>query len=637
MKNEKDKFTDDQELFKTWSGEISKAKNRMKDYHKAGDNIVKIFRNQDKKTPYNILFSNVQTLKPAVYAKDPNPYVKRRFDDKNPVARQASIILERVLSYQMESYNFGRTIGYAIQDSLLPGMGQLRIKYEPIFGMEQPKIVVDPIVTLSPDGQQIITLPEGAQTDEKGIPFILGEPEKVKVYEKTYCKYVYWKDYFFSDAKIPEDVTWIAFREYYTRDMLKKSFPDYADKVDLVEYKASDDYSEGNSGKDNNEITERAEVYEIWDKTTGKQIFICDGYNKAPLAVNDDPLNLEGFFPCPLPYVPILTTGNLMPVAEYTIYQSLAEELNEVSKRIKKLVSIVKASFIYDSAINDIKRLMQELSDGEGAPVVMNRIQGNNKLSDAIMWMPYKEIAEVILSLSQRRQQILSTIYEVTGISDIVRGESNPDETATAQRIKGTFASLRITDRQKGLQEFVRSTLQIKAEIISEHFDKKTLQMISGMEVPDEVMELLRANEPRMFAIRIETDSTIQADTEMQQKQAVGLLQSLAEFSKVAPGMIQVFGFEFVKELLLSTFRRFKIGSNVEQILEDAMQQPQPQGPSPIAIEQQKQQQKLQGDMALQQQEQQFEGAQNNEDRALDLLKTLVSNQQPEQQTYANS
>jgi hypothetical protein len=70
---------------------------------------------------------------------------------------------------------------------------------------------------------------------------------------------------------------------------------------------------------------------------------------------------------------------------------------------------------------------------------------------------------------------VKQTIYEVTGISDIVRGASKANETATAQQIKGQWAGLRISTRQKRFADFARDLIRLKAEVIAERFDPQTL------------------------------------------------------------------------------------------------------------------------------------------------------------------
>jgi hypothetical protein len=96
-------------------------------------------------------------------------------------------------------------------------------------------------------------------------------------------------------------------------------------------------------------------------------------------------------------------------------------------------------------------------------------------------------IIAVVDRLYQQRVMLVQTIYEVTGISDVVRGASDPNETATAQRIKGQFGSLRIQKRQRRINTFIRDLYRIKAEIIAEHFEREKLEEMSGIDLPTEM------------------------------------------------------------------------------------------------------------------------------------------------------
>jgi hypothetical protein len=80
---------------------------------------------------------------------------------------------------------------------------------------------------------------------------------------------------------------------------------------------------------------------------------------------------------------------------------------------------------------------------------------------------------------------VKQSLYEITGISDIVRGSSSAqggDKTATEQRIKGQFASMRLNDMQGEVARFARDVLRIMGEIVAEQFDPMTLFEISGFE-----------------------------------------------------------------------------------------------------------------------------------------------------------
>ena len=71
-----------------------------------------------------------------------------------------------------------------------------------------------------------------------------------------------------------------------------------------------------------------------------------------------------------------------------------------------------------------------------------------------IEWVPVDMVIQVLKGCYEARSQVLNDIYQITGLSDIIRGESNPNETATAQRLKGQWGSLRVRDRQRDLQRF---------------------------------------------------------------------------------------------------------------------------------------------------------------------------------------
>jgi hypothetical protein len=55
---------------------------------------------------------------------------------------------------------------------------------------------------------------------------------------------------------------------------------------------------------------------------------------------------------------------------------------------------------------------------------------------------------------------------------------------------------------------------RIKAELIAENYEPEILQRITGMEVTDEMLEIMRNDKLRNYQIDVETDSTVFADEE---------------------------------------------------------------------------------------------------------------------------
>jgi hypothetical protein len=124
------------------------------------------------------------------------------------------------------------------------------------------------------------------------------------------------------------------------------------------------------------------------------------------------------------------------------------------------------------------------------------------------------------------------------GISDIMRGATNPHETATAQRIKGTMGVGRLSDQKQNVANFVRDLLRLKAEIVAKNFDARTLTQMTGEEVTPEVEAILRSDFARTCSIDIETDSTVDLDETMEQESNAKILMAMQGIMTGAQGLL---------------------------------------------------------------------------------------------------
>src|ERR1700756_3575027 len=91
--------TDDAALFAFWAGEERIAGKEEDRWAKRGRAVIKRYRDE-RDTSYtsnvhrlNLLWSNVQTLLPTLYARTPKPDVARRFQDQDDTGRLAATIL----------------------------------------------------------------------------------------------------------------------------------------------------------------------------------------------------------------------------------------------------------------------------------------------------------------------------------------------------------------------------------------------------------------------------------------------------------------------------------------------------------------------------------------------------------------
>jgi hypothetical protein len=617
--------SDDKKSAQPWHDELSRYKEVFKKWTERGEKVVKRYRDERKDVEatdarFNIFWSNVQTLKPAIYAKPPNPEVSRRFDDQNDIARVASTILERVLSYEITQYpDFHATISNVVDDRLLPGRGVAWVRYEPII----ESVEAEPQITNYREigGESLGGEDEYADTSESlDENALAGEaPEQFEriTTETTPVDYVYWQDFAHLPARTWEEVTWVARRVYMSLEEGEERFGEVFSQVPLTH---SPDRQDGE--KETTKALKKAEIWEIWSKSEKCVYWIADNYDIV-LDHRDDPLELTNFFPCPKPYFATTTSGSLVPIADFLLYQDQADEIDDLTGRIKHLTKAMKVMGIYAADEPAIERLMKEGNDGVLIPVKnWAAFVEKGGLQGAVQFMPLRDVAAALQQLYQARESCKQIIYETTGLSDIMRGASVASETATAQQIKSQFASLRLNTMKDDMSRFARDILRMKSEIICSKYQAETLVQISGiMYTPDAqfvqpAIEMLKNESMRNFNIDIETDTLVQIDQQTEKQNRIEFLTSVSGFlekvlpmGQQAPELVPLMG-----EMLLFGIRGFKIGRTIEGSFEQylsqvaqnekakAAQPPQPPPPTPELIRAQAESQNAQAKIQLEQQ-----------------------------------
>ncbi len=590
-------------------------------YRKRCEKIVKRYRDErpdkaSKGKRMNVLWANIQTLAPTIYAQTPKADVQRRFKDQDPVGRVASTLLERSVDYFLDcDGRFDSVMRQVRDDYLLTGMGVAWQRYNPVLRTVTPDPIAvypQPMMGMGPmeggeagEGVEGYLDAEGnfypeAEDDANGGFMVSGEPYEELEYEEVIDDYVYYQDFGHnSGARTWDEVYLVWRRAYMTRDALVTRFGEEIGRAVPLDYTPSG--IDKDDADKNPELYKKACVYEAWDKNA-KKVYWVSKAHPQPLDTRDDPLKLSMFFPCPRPMYATMTNGTMIPVPDFAQYQDQAEEIDDLTNRIDHLTSALRVRGLYAGDLSEIKRLFNDSGDLDLIPVenwAMYAEKGG--LANVIAWVPVRDIAETLVQIYGAREQAKQAMYEVTGLSDILRGASDAGETATAQAIKAQWGSVRVRDKQWEVQRFARDMVRIKAEIIAEHFQPETILQIANVAslgqdqaLAQPALDMLK-NEPlRHWRLDIETDSTVQPDEQAEKAArnefltAVGtFLSNMLPIAQAAPPLVPVIG-----EMLAFGIRGFKVGDKLENVIEQAfeqiaqqaMQPPAPPQPDPTEM-----------------------------------------------------
>ncbi|MAL02055.1 MAG: hypothetical protein CL536_07920 [Alcaligenaceae bacterium] len=550
--------------------------------------IVKRYRDERESAfegaRFNILWSNTETISPAIYSRPPKAEVSRRNKDKNPISRTAASILERSLQYEIEHYpDFDEGMKAAVQDRLLCGRGVVWIRYER-YDVDRP------------------------EEPNEGVEI---QPTN-DVLERACVDYVYWEDFRTGHAKKWADVPWVARREYMTKKAGIKRFGEKFKEVPLHNEPIGIDDTMREAGSLDD--LKKAAVWEIWDKEEKQVYWVAEGY---PDVLDDkpDPYGLDGFFPCPKPLYATQTNDRLTPVPDFSLYQDQADEIDILTSRIKGLSDALKLNGAYDGANSELSRI---LSAAPNTLIPVENWAGLSEkggLAGVMQWVPLKDVVAALQAAYLAREEAKQVVYEITGISDIIRGATQASETATAQNIKRQFGSLRLTNRQRDVAMFATEILRMKAQLMMDIYRPQTLIAMSGInetqdaQYVDQALMMMQDEPLRSYQIEIAADSLVAMDEEQEKTQRMEFLTAIGGYIREAVQATQTVPelAPLAMELMMFAVRAFPAAKPVEGAFEQFQESIQNRPPVDPNQGQQAETAKIQANIQIEEMKLQFQ------------------------------
>jgi hypothetical protein len=586
---------------KYWHERLEEYKRAVEDkWSDQRKNLDKLYcrdeRADSSDREYSIFWANIEVLRPATYARPPVPVVAPRFKQTNPLASSASDLLERCLITTFEQGDIDGCMREVRDEFLRYSRGTARVR-----------------------------LDQGA----RGV-------------ERIAFDHFTASDFAHDPARTWREVKWVAFRAWLNSKDMEKRFGGGMAALGLDVKAVPKKKREGESEGDKTE--DRTPVWEIWCRTSGKVHFVVEDFD-SELDTQEPWLDLSNFWPCPRPAFGTTVPGKLKPVPDIRQYKDQIEEINEYTARIAALSESLRVKGFYPAGAPELSDAIEtalKSSDNRATlvPVSSAAALGGSSFKEAIVWLPVRDIIEIIKYLVDLRRVVIDDVYQITGISDILRGQTDPNETLGAQQLKSQTGSARIRERQNELIRFARDLTRIAAEIIAENFQQQTMVEMAQVQLPsnaqkqqaqqkfqmqqaqtpqqpgqpgmpqaqpqqpppelvklmktpsiEDVMGFLRDDKARGFVIEIETDSTIQPDEDAEKQRRVEFVTAIGGLIKEAGPMVAQapqLG-PFIGEVVKFVAQGFRAGRPLEGAIETLVQGlaafaekgMQPKGPDP--------------------------------------------------------
>lgn len=610
-----------------WTDMLASAD--MSPWHRVCDTIDKLYgdlqghANTAGDPQFNIFWANLEVLRPSVYSRAPVPVVSERFNDRKPIVRKAAEVIERAMVTVTAESGMHETL----------------------------KLVRDDLALYA-----------------RGVAWVRIADGSVEV------EHIDREDFRHDPARKWREVGWVARRAWLTEAEVKELAPDLAES-DMRKLGFRADPGAELKGE------AKAGIWEIWHRGENRVVHVADDFADV-LKEGKPPVELPGFFPCPRPAFGTISPRKLVPVPDMVYYRDQLDEINRVTARIGVLTELIKLKGFYDASAGDMRQAIEtaffNTADNAllvGVPNLGRLMQGSG--GKLVEWFPAEQAAQVVQALVLIRRQLIEDVYQITGLSDIMRGSTVASETATAQQLKAQYGSVRVRERQDEMIRIARDIYGIAGEMLAEKVNPEKLldmgqvtdlpksaeiakqvralkgqamqaaqtavaqgvppeqieqgaqavaQQVAGLEgqmTREDVVEFLRDEKLRPYALDVETDSTIQPDEDAEKQRRTEFLtaisSALGPLMQLTQAVPEAGG--FAAAVLRFTANGFRAGRELQQPIDDFAEQLEAMAGQPRPDPNAAQREAGQAEMQIKQAELQIEGQAKQAQAQIDGMK----------------
>lgn len=389
----------------------------------------------------DLFWSSFEILKPAVYARPPQPVVAPLFKDGKPLYNTTAELLERCAISTFKNTGINEVMINSRDDLIFAGRGTIWLRHDVEKGMH--KVCVE----------------------HKDRLDFLHEP----------CRY--WSE-----------VGWVAGAAWLTKKEMRKRFsPTSGEAYMNAQYGVTHDERDSNDGRNLEKRAQahRCKVWEVWHKADNRVYWVTEGVN-VYLDESEPHLDLEDFFPCPKPAYATLQRRSLIPTPDYERYAVHFDKISELTRRIYALLDRVRMKGMFPAG-GDVGDALEQLLSDDRDDTMLVPVSGASLTAgggDYVQWIPLDMLAATIQGLIDSRNQLIQDFFQLSGISDIMRGATEAEETLGAQQLKSQYGSVRVREKSAELQRMAADAVKIASEIIAEKFPQKQLLEMSMMDIP---------------------------------------------------------------------------------------------------------------------------------------------------------
>ena len=590
--------------------ENDQLNHRQGQEHASGNRLGNKKLNDNITETENVVFANVTTMVPALYARNPESEFTANIESKRGLATT----LERLVNVlggrkAAPGINLKPKAKRCVVTCLLTNRAWMKIGWTP--KQESSEQALSDLATLAKelekakDSKKIVEVEGKIQALEGAIsilqpsgpfakvksPFDIMVDPNAKEIDLSDANWLIEKDMMpteFILAKYARKTKGSnEFASIYQPSHVMKATLDGQNGVEDADNFSifSNDKEEtaksfGFSDEESFNKAKMTEVAIIWDKVTRRVLMYNNKDWTWPIWVWDDPLQLDTFFP----YYPLTffeSPNGPLTKGEVSYYLDQQDGINEITDEMRRARKWARRNIFYNTNIIDQEAATAVLNGDDGTARGLKLPEGF-KMQDVIgsiapPSLQYREIFD--------KEGFYQAIDRISSVGTVMRGEQFKTNTnKAAVQANSSAANMRVDEKADQIEDWIGQIYWGVAQLCLMNMDEQSVKNLVGDETEWENMS---PEEISAMSVVVIGGSTKKPTSAAKKEEALEFGQVLGQFVNAAPGPVLKMMMQVMEKAFDEVTMREEDWAELQQALEQGQQaqqgggQPPTQQPAP--------------------------------------------------------
>jgi hypothetical protein len=317
---------------------------------------------------------------------------------------------------------------------------------------------------------------------------------------------------------------------------------------DLKNFKLFNTDSDANKyGYKDKEAYDKAQytkVWFVWDRVTRRVFMYNDKDWSWPIWVWDDPYHLDTFFPFVKLAFHVSPTLSITK-GETTYYLDQQDAINDINDEFKRARQWVKRNILFNKNKANVEDIEAFLKGDDGTARGVD-IPDGEKMGDVLFSMPPPAIQ--FKELFQKDDKY-KAIDRITGTTDVLRGAQFKTNT-TNQAIDNYNAStnMRIDEKIDAIEDAVGQVCWMLAQLCLQFMQADQIGALTDTDCAALWKPMTPSELNGQFSLICVGGSTQKPTSQAKKKEAMEIMQSLGQFASAAPGVVLETGLKIMEQ-----------------------------------------------------------------------------------------